>query len=153
MPNEAILSINGKRSAKVPLDDQQHSMFAQVGDYRVAVRVDGDVTIDVSHKGLVPCVVCGQKMMEVKLGHFACPGFYGSPMHFCDPVILSGGDPARKEEGERLARARVEKYCGCTLEEYLAARGQLMVEESTSTSSSYSTTDCWGEPPVTGKRR
>ncbi len=123
--NKAILSINGEPLARILLDGQQRSMFAQAGGYQVAVRVNGDIAVDVTHMSLVPCIICGQKMMEVKPGCFACPGFYGSPMHFCDPVILSHGDPDKKEEGKRVARERLKEYCGCTLEEYLAARGQL----------------------------
>ena len=131
--NEAILSVNGKPSARIPLDNQRRSMFAQAGNYQLSVRVDGDITIDISHMSSVPCIICGHEMMEVKPGHWACPGFYGSPMHFCDPIILSRGDPARREEGAIMARQRLEKYCGCTLEEYLAARERLteslLVEE------------------------
>lgn len=136
--NEAILSVNGEPSARVPLDDQQHSMFAQVGDYQITVRASDDVTVDISHKSIVPCAICGHEMMEIKPGHWACPGFYGSPIHFCEPGIFTMrhmydrvgnySEPLSDEDkkfGEMKATRRLEVYCGCTLEEYLAAREQL----------------------------
>ena len=76
------------------------------------------------------CEICGHERMEVKPGYYACPGFYSSPMHYC--CIFQA--PCVTNEGKQhWMRVRLEEYCGCTLEEYLAARERLteslLVEE------------------------
>jgi len=141
-----VLSINGDQKAKIPLDGSQRNMFATIGDYEVHVTVGADVLVSVCHSGMVPCAICGHAKMEVKPGRWACPGFYGSPTHFCDPTMFAmnhmykrcGGcyEPLADEDmefGEHEARKRLEAYCKCTLEEYLVARdrltGELLQEE------------------------
>lgn len=118
------LSLNTKPVSRIS-SDGAGSTHASIGDYEVTVRTldNGDIVVDVSHRSLAPCSICGHAMMEVKPGHWACPGFYGSPMHFCDPMILGGYDNI--EEGRQLARQRLEEYCGCTPEEYLEARERI----------------------------
>lgn len=70
------------------------------------------------------CSICQTERMEVKPGFFACPNFYGSPMHRCDPITFIIGFPDLKNYDEAIAKARtrLEEYCDCDLEEYIEAR-------------------------------
>lgn len=74
------------------------------------------------------CCICGHERIEIKQGYYACPGYYESPMHFCASVVIAnmmfnGGKDYSKalERAKKEAIKRLEKYCGCTIDEYLKA--------------------------------
>lgn len=68
------------------------------------------------------CCICYNDRIRIKPGHYACPGYYGSPMHWCCWVVFEMRDGMSKEAAKEKAREKLEAYCGCTLEEYLEAR-------------------------------
>jgi len=81
------------------------------------------------------CSICGNDRIEIKPNHWACPIFYGSPMHRCDAVTFAmehhysrrGAEYFSQlseedfQAGEEEAGKRLMDYCGCTVEEYLTA--------------------------------
>lgn len=76
----------------------------------------GDVT-DRAPAG--PCSICGHERIFIKPGCYACPGFYGSPMHWCSSAVFMHRDGMTEQEAQEAMRKRLESVYNCTLEEYL----------------------------------
>jgi len=66
------------------------------------------------------CGFCHQDRIKIKEELWLCPYMYGSPMHFCDPVI----------QGDEWIQKNIFDPHGITIEEYLEIRDKWIEENS-----------------------